>query len=129
MIASLLYTSTAAANIDSGDVFAIIEASARRNPSRGVTGFLIYDGREFLQYVEGPQDALDTLLSQLAEDRRHGGVRILQRAESPTRLFPKWAMRRAGQGAEEELAVISRTALPSAMMAELERFGSRRKAA
>ena len=98
MIASLLYTSTAAANIDSGDVFAIIEASARRNPSRGVTGFLIYDGRAFLQYVEGPQDALDDLLGQLAEDRRHGDVRILHRAESGTRLFPKWAMRRAGQG-------------------------------
>lgn len=129
MIASLLYTSTAAADIDSGDVFAIIEASARRNPSRGVTGFLIYDGRAFLQYVEGPQDALDDLLGQLADDRRHGDVRVLHRAENATRLFPKWAMRRAGQGAEAELATIRRTDLPSGMRAELDRFGDRRKAA
>ena len=110
MIASLLYTSTAAANIDSGDVFAIIEASARRNPSRGVTGFLIYDGREFLQYVEGPQDALDILLSQLAEDRRHGGVRILHRAEGRRAFSPNGRCAARGRALKANLR--SSLALP-----------------
>lgn len=129
MIASLLYSSSAAADVDSGDVFAIIEASARNNPRRDVTGFLIYDGQEFLQYVEGPADALDSLLATLGQDARHHSVRVLHRTQSPRRLFPKWAMRRAGAGAETELATIRATPLPHAMMAELDRFGARRRAA
>ena len=129
MIASLLYTSTAAANIDSGDVFAIIEASARRNPSRGVTGFLIYDGREFLQYIEGSAMALESLLNVLSGDYRHHSVRILHRAQREDRLFPKWKMRRGGLGAEDELAAIYHADLPNEMRAEIERFGAQRKAA
>ncbi|MCH2488294.1 MAG: BLUF domain-containing protein [Erythrobacter sp.] len=129
MIASLLYSSSASPSVDSGDVFSIIEISARNNPRRDVTGFLIYDGREFLQYVEGPQDALDTLLETLGRDTRHHSVRILHRAQSDKRLFPKWAMRRAGEGAENELATIRRTDLPSEMRVEIDRFGAQRKAA
>ena len=129
MISSLLYSSAAAAHVDSGDVFAIIEASARNNPQREVTGFLIYDGRDFLQYVEGPALALETLLEVLGRDDRHHSVRILHRSQREDRLFPKWAMRRAGVGAENELAVIGRANLPFEMRAEIERFGAQRKAA
>jgi len=129
MIASLLYSSSAAANVDSGDVFAIIEVSARNNPQREVTGFLIYNGRDFLQYVEGPQDSLESLLETLGQDTRHHSVRVLHRASREERLFPNWTMRRAGAGAESELAAVYRADLPVEMRGEIERFGTQRRAA
>ncbi|UVI39985.1 BLUF domain-containing protein [Qipengyuania spongiae] len=129
MIASLLYASTAAEGLDSADVFKIVEDSSRRNPARDVTGFLIFDGSQFLQYVEGPQEALDGLLDVLNHDRRHHSVRVLHRAESEQRLFPRWAMRRAGATAEQELDTIRTARLPVGMMAEIDRFGTRRRAA
>ncbi|KZY54467.1 hypothetical protein A3736_02745 [Erythrobacter sp. HI0063] len=129
MISSLLYSSVASTHVDSGDVFAIIEESARNNPQRQVTGFLIYDGREFLQYIEGSAMALESLLNVLSGDYRHHSVRILHRAQREDRLFPKWKMRRAGLGAEDELAAIYHADLPNEMRAEIERFGAQRKAA
>lgn len=129
MIASLLYASTAASAVDSVDVFEIIEASSRRNPARDVTGFLLFDGREFLQYVEGPQSALDELLETLGKDDRHHSVRVLHRGEGDVRLFPKWAMRRAGAGAEREIAAIRASGMPETMMAEFDRFETTRRAA
>ena len=129
MFSSILYSSVASRDLDSGDLFEIIEASAKRNPWRDVTGFLIFDGREFLQYVEGPDAALDVLMETIARDRRHHSLRVLHRAPCDRRLFPKWAMRRAGSGAETELAAVCKVGRPSAMMAEIETFGSRRQAA
>ena len=72
--------------------------------------------------------ALETLLEVLGRDDRHHSVRILHRSQREDRLFPKWAMRRAGVGAENELAVIGRSNLPFEMRAEIERFGAQRKA-
>lgn len=129
MIASLLYTSVAAKGLDSADVFKIVEDSSRRNPARDITGFLIFDRTGFLQYVEGPQAALDELLETLGKDRRHHSVRVLHRSQSGHRLFPRWAMRRAGATAEQELETIRAAGLPAAMMAELEGFGTRLRAA
>ena len=129
MISSLLYSSAASDHVDSGDVFAITEESARNNPEREVTGFLLYNGRGFLQYVEGPALALDGLLCMLIGDYRHHSVRILHRAQREDRLFPKWNMRRGGLGAEDELAAIYHADLPNEMRAEIERFGAQRKAA
>lgn len=129
MIASLLYTSVAAEGLNSADVFKIVEDSSRRNPVRDITGFLIFDRTRFLQYVEGPQVALDELLETLATDKRHHSVRVLHRSQAEQRLFPRWAMRRAGATAEQELDTIRATRLPAAMMAELEGFGTRLRAA
>ncbi|MCV0383247.1 MAG: BLUF domain-containing protein [Erythrobacter sp.] len=129
MIASLLYTSVAAEGLDSADVFKIVEDSSRRNPARDITGFLIFDRNRFLQYVEGPQAALDELLETLGKDKRHHSVRVLHRSQSEQRLFPRWAMRRAGANAEQELETIRAAGLPAAMMAELEGFGTRLRAA
>lgn len=129
MIASLLYTSVAAEGLDSADVFKIVEDSSRRNPARDITGFLIFDRTRFLQYVEGPQAALDELLETLGKDRRHHSVRVLHRSQSEQRLFPRWAMRRAGATAEQELEMIRKAGLPALMIKELELFASPRRRA
>lgn len=129
MLASLLYASTASTELDSGNVFEIIQTSARRNPTREITGFLLFDGREFLQYVEGPPAELDRLLDTLCDDPRHHSVRVLHCAACDKRLFPKWAMRRAGAGAEQDIATIRRSGLPAEMLSELDRFETKRRAA
>lgn len=94
----LAYISTATSGMDSGEVFRIVETSARRNPSRDITGFLIFDGQEFLQVVEGPEKELDSLLDALRRDERHGNIRVIDRSTLTQRRFERWRMKRIVTG-------------------------------
>ncbi|OBX19998.1 hypothetical protein A9995_05530 [Erythrobacter sp. QSSC1-22B] len=107
----MLYTSRACTVLASDDVFRIIETSARNNPSRNVTGFLIFHQGRFLQLVEGEAQALDGLLEVLKRDPRHYGLTVHYREPALTRCFPNWRMRRLGssaQAGEEILGTLAR---------------------
>lgn len=90
----LVYRSDAAADTRSGEVFRIIETSARNNPAREITGFLVFAHDRFLQLVEGSSEALDVLLADLGADPRHENLRVLSRRAIERRAFPNWRMQR-----------------------------------
>ncbi len=92
----ILYRSVASDDFRSDDLFKVIEVSARNNPERDVTGFLLYKAGRFLQFIEGPQENLGQLLSQLAKDPRHRDVEVLVDTPASRRCFPRWRMQRIG---------------------------------
>ncbi len=115
----ILYTSRASADLPSDDVFRIIETSARNNPSRDVTGFLIFHQGRFLQLVEGEGQALDELLEVLKRDPRHSDLTVHYREPATHRCFPNWRMRRLGaaaEGGEEILRMLSQRDIGSQCM-------------
>ncbi|WP_209349075.1 BLUF domain-containing protein [Pontixanthobacter sp. CEM42] len=89
-----VYISTAAHDVSNDDVAKILESSQRNNPDRGITGFLIFNGRNFLQLVEGSEEALLSLMNQLARDSRHSGIVRLEDIPIGTRTCEDWAMTR-----------------------------------
>ena len=93
----LIYTSEAAPGLASEELFRIIEQSARNNPNADITGFLIYRGGQFLQLVEGPLMALETLIETLRRDPRHHSLNILSTSRVEHRAFPRWRMKRVGE--------------------------------
>jgi hypothetical protein len=92
----IIYTSIARPGLLQEDVFQIVEQSARNNPSADITGFLLFRKGKFLQLVEGPLMALETLLARLAEDDRHRDLEVVSRLPIAQRSFPRWRMRRVG---------------------------------
>lgn len=92
----IIYTSTARPGLLQEDVFRIVEQSARNNPSAEITGFLLFRKDKFLQLVEGPLMALETLLARLGLDDRHSNIEVLSRMPIAQRSFPRWRMRRVG---------------------------------
>ena len=94
----LVYTSVASPDLDSGDLFEIVQQSARNNPTADITGFLTVHEGCFLQLVEGPLMALEELLDRLGKDRRHHSIRIVDRMPITERSFPNWRMRRLSDG-------------------------------
>lgn len=90
----LIYTSVAAEGIGGGDVFEIVETSARNNVKRDISGFLIFKHGRFLQLVEGETDALEELMQSLQRDPRHHSLKILRRSVTGHRDFEGWRMRR-----------------------------------
>lgn len=96
----IVYTSRASTDLASDEIFRIITTSARNNPSRAVTGFLIYHQRRFLQLVEGERAALDGLLEVLRRDPRHHDLTVHYREPALERCFPNWRMRRLDSSTE-----------------------------
>lgn len=66
---------------------------ARRNNKRdGITGALICRHDMYLQLIEGPDAAIDTLYAKIVADDRHSDVRLADSADVDTRMFPDWDM-------------------------------------
>lgn len=93
MLSQYLYISTAP-SLPREDVDAIIAASARNNPARGITGFLLFNGRNFLQLLEGEEEAVAALMETITADPRHSGVSVIDRRDIAQRACPDWAMKR-----------------------------------
>lgn len=93
MVSQYVYISTAQ-GLSRSDVDAILETCARNNVPHAITGLLLYNGRNFLQLLEGEKAALDPLMAKIEADPRHAGVSILHKGEVGTRVCPDWAMKR-----------------------------------
>ena len=66
---------------------------ARRNNKRdGITGALICRQDMYLQLVEGPDDAIDTLYAKIVADDRHANVELVHARNVDQRMFPDWDM-------------------------------------
>ena len=88
----LVYISTATP-AGAADIANILSTAENRNGQRGITGFLLFNGRNFLQLIEGESPDLLNLMARLAHDRRHNGMVTLEDRSIETRAFPEWAMR------------------------------------
>jgi Sensors of blue-light using FAD len=74
----------------------ILAAAHKNNPSKGVTGALLYSGGYFCQVIEGPEEVLEELFETIQMDGRHGDVTVLHFQPAETRGFSDWAMALAG---------------------------------
>ncbi len=93
MLSQYLYISTAP-TLPREEVDAILAASARNNPARGITGLLLFNGRNFLQLLEGEESEVAGLMETITADPRHAGVSVLDRRTIEARACPDWAMKR-----------------------------------
>lgn len=71
----------------------IAQAAARRNPTLGLSGALLFDGESFLHLLEGPPGPLRALLETVTADPRHTEMTGLIEARAPARRFPRWRSR------------------------------------
>ncbi|MGC6327940.1 BLUF domain-containing protein [Rhizorhabdus sp. FW153] len=92
MFLQLVYISTARATLELSDAEAILQTSRRRNAADEVSGLLIFDGKRFLQALEGPADQVARTYERIQGDPRHRAVVQLNRAEVSERQFGPWAM-------------------------------------
>ncbi len=91
-IMQIIYTSQPF-GFDEAMLGGILVQARRNNPRWEMTGCLICRQDLYLQLLEGPEAALDTLFNKIKADDRHLEVTLLSRATVSTRMFPDWAMR------------------------------------
>lgn len=88
----LTYISTATRDITEKSVSEILKVSRLNNATTGVTGLLLYDGRRFLQALEGDESGVEKTYQRIKADPRHFGVVLLSSKEITAKAFGSWAM-------------------------------------
>jgi len=120
MLRSILYMSQSALvfSNEQTQVSNLVHQSRVWNKSVGITGALVFTERYFVQFIEGPNAAISTLLGKLYADRRHSGIRVVQDIEAADRHFQGWSLAYAGPDAfiDCHLASLLQVATGSALL-------------
>jgi hypothetical protein len=74
----------------------IFSAARKKNALLQVTGLLSYRGGYYIQVIEGDNETIDKLFSQIKSDRRHEQVTVLLDFEITQRCFQEWNMKLVG---------------------------------
>ena len=88
----LIYISEPAPIMSDEDIIDILEASQENNEESGITGMLFYDGRYFLQVLEGPKAEVWRIYATILDDPRHKNVVTVHEGPLNHRVFDKWGM-------------------------------------
>lgn len=89
---AIAYSSQAINALSVHDLEAVALRAETRNLQAGVSGILLYDGSHFLQYLEGPDEALSAVYSRILSSRRHHEIIELKRGRVGVRRFPQHAL-------------------------------------
>lgn len=90
----LIYRSVATEEVISNeDLHGLAEQSYGNNLKTGITGLLVYTGKEFLQVLEGPEPAVNRLFQNICRDERHKEIRLMLFEAAGQIYFDDWDMR------------------------------------
>lgn len=89
---SIVYVSAATQPFSPAELDALLEKSRTNNTRDGISGVLLYRDGDFLQVLEGPEEAVRRTYERISRDRRHGGVIVLDESEIDERNFGEWSM-------------------------------------
>jgi len=89
---SLVYVSFATHPMSEDDLRALLEECRTNNQRLNVTGMLLYRNGFFIQALEGDEEVVERLFSEIAKDPRHQDVLRVYKAPIVVRSFPNWTM-------------------------------------
>lgn len=102
---SIIYASSAVRLLTRTELVDLLESSRKANIVTGITGMLLYRGGNFIQVIEGENEAVLQLYKNIKADPRHRDVTLLSQDPITTRQFPGWSMgfRNIDQLSKQEL--------------------------
>ncbi|WP_165355208.1 BLUF domain-containing protein [Nocardioides oleivorans] len=124
---SVTYLSSAVDPWSDAELEDLLVAARATNETRGVTGMLLHAGGNFIQTLEGSQEAVDGVMARVLDDPRHTGVLVVRREEVDERLFAGWSMGFRSASTEEASRIPGFT--DYLRTGDIERASERRSAA
>ncbi len=88
----LVYVSTASDDLTDRDMASILNTAQSNNHERYLTGFLVHNGTNFMQALEGEEAEVFEIYQKIQVDDRHHGVVQILGENIQERAFPDWAM-------------------------------------
>lgn len=88
----LIYTSVQVQGFDQHDFALLCKQASANNQKLNIEGMLLFNGSEFMQCLEGPNDAVAEIYRKITQDTRHTDIRLLVSETTDTPLFENWSM-------------------------------------
>ncbi|MDF2178274.1 BLUF domain-containing protein [Aliiglaciecola sp. CAU 1673] len=88
----LVYASAISERFQAGDIESILQSAKRNNEKLHVTGSLLFNRKYFLQCLEGPREALNSIFQKILSDQRHCKVCLMGFESVRRREFSNWSM-------------------------------------
>ena len=89
---NVLYVSSAIRKLSKEELHTRLLKFRENNERNGISGVLVYQEGTYLQFIEGPVEAVNVLVATIAEDKSHKDIITLREQEAELRLFPDWSM-------------------------------------
>ena len=88
----LLYVSTSNHLMSQEDLKELLKTCIKGNTAHHVTGVLTYVYNRFIQCIEGKQEDIEQLITNIRKDERNKSVSVLRDIEIKDRAFNGWSM-------------------------------------
>lgn len=88
----LVYVSSANTLFSPSELVDLLAQCHEQNATVGITGMLLYKDGNFMQVLEGEEEAVRALHSKISRDPRHQGLLTLAQGPLAERQFPDWSM-------------------------------------
>lgn len=92
-VRAIVYTSRVSRRIDATALDLLVSDAAAFNGIAAISGVLLFDGGRFLQYLEGPDEAVSVCYERICQATTHCEMVELSRDLLGIRRFPRWPMR------------------------------------
>lgn len=92
LMISLIYGSSAITPMAEEDLLRLLEVSHQNNAQNGITGMLLYGNGNFLQVLEGDEEAVLSCFERIKQDPRHHQVMTYRQKSITEREFGGWEM-------------------------------------
>jgi len=89
---SIIYASSAVNLFSEAELIDLLKKSRENNAAEDITGMLLYKDGNFIQVIEGPEEAINRLYQKILRDPRHHHIIQLGKQPIPERQFPDWSM-------------------------------------
>jgi len=94
MLKRIHYISSFVKDMSVDEIKEISSQSAKNNAEKDITGVLMAKGGVFFQIIEGPEENIDRLFTNILKDIRHEKIITLGiQIGDLKRLFPNWHMK------------------------------------
>lgn len=102
-LSTIVYRSRAVAPLSAEELYRLTIESQARNRREAVTGVMLYDDRNFFQWLEGPSEGIGRVMHSIRNDRRHTDIEVLNDQPARARAFGEWSMKLATRASKEAL--------------------------
>lgn len=90
MLISILYISYMKKEYEEEEIKELINNFYSNNLKYNVSGLLLYNERNIIQYIEGEEDVINNLYNNIICDTRHWRIITLYKNRIENRLFMEW---------------------------------------
>ena len=97
LLSTVVYRSRAVRALQPSALHDLTVAAQSRNSQESVTGLMLYDQENFFQWLEGPPDSVERIMTSIRNDYRHTDIEIINTQSATRRVFDGWSMKLAAQ--------------------------------